>query len=49
MILDNSKENISFIKKQNYYWRYKLKAEKEAAEKYKQDNFIKAKDWKGPR
>jgi hypothetical protein len=27
----------------------KLKAEKEAAEKYKQDNFIKAKDWKGPR
>ena len=29
MILDNSKENISFIKKQNYYWRYKLKAEKE--------------------
>ena len=27
----------------------KLKAEKEAAEKYKQDNYIKAKDWKGPR
>lgn len=27
LIIDNSKENINIIKKQNYFWRYKLKAE----------------------
>ena len=27
----------------------KLKAEKEAAEKYKEENFIKPEDWQGPR
>ena len=27
LIIDNSKENINIIKKQNYFWRHKLKAE----------------------
>ena len=27
LIIDSSKENINIIKKQNYFWRHKLKAE----------------------
>ena len=28
LIIDNSAENINFIKKQNYFWKYDLKVEK---------------------
>ncbi len=46
LIIDSLKENINFIKKQTYYWRYQLEAEDVFITKENVNNIIKKYDFK---
>ena len=46
LIIDSSKANINFIKKQNYYWRYELEAEDAFVTKENVNKIIKKYDFK---
>lgn len=46
LIIDSLKENINFVKKQTYYWRYQLEAEDVFITKENVNNIIKKYDFK---
>lgn len=45
LIIDSSKANINFIKKQNYYWKYELEAEDAFVTKENVNNIVKKYDF----
>lgn len=47
LIIDSSKDNIDYIKKQNYYWKYNIRAEKEFITKENINTIIKKNNFEG--